>query len=343
MSKKFRAKRVIDLLHIPVTPVVIKVEPQHMSVPPLPQYRKQLAREEEAARIAAEQSRLNREEQARIDELSSPATRAVAFFWSQPLQEIRTNGASLSPVDLFGAYEIGPRDASAEFDAQITFLENLRSAGCTLYSLGGVRLKAYMESLAYHRCVSLASVSNWALAAERLHSLGAFPLGELEGYKPQTSQTVVEQPRVEPVEQPRKMTVDDLLACDDTREGQRRAREISNTLWIEEWLPLAVDWTTSLQTHFGFTPTPDDLKKVSNWIEQNNLNRLDPRTYDAARRWMASQAGGYWTSALTSVEIHQREIEGADTSQMTVEQRRQWKVRAQQARESDIRRFGYAQ
>ena len=295
-------------------------------------YNRRLA-SEEAAQAATRQGELERvqKDSSRImRECLDTSAPLVARFWSQPLDILKTRLREDAAYDELWL-EKNSADVNSDevYDRVMAFTTNLPD----LTDEDERRFSLFVACQLLNDVV----IDNESLKVmfARCASLGLF-----KGSVPAEPHP---QPRREPVEQPRKTTVDDLLACDDTREGQRRAREISNELWIEEWLPLAVDWTTSLQRHFGFTPTPDDLKKVSNWIEQNNLNRLDPRTYDAARRWMASQAGGYWTAALTSVERHQQEIEGADTSHMTVEQRRQWNVRAQQARESDIRRFGYSQ
>src|SRR5580700_6225355 len=135
MSRKNRNRvtTIWDLGRLEKTPVAL---PTGDAVPVgrLSDYRKQLAREEQEAAVKAEQERIEQAERTRIAELSSPATRAVAFFWSQPIQEIQTNisadvydnGARLVPVDTFGVYESGPRNAEKEdaafdeFNASLT-------------------------------------------------------------------------------------------------------------------------------------------------------------------------------------------------------------------------------
>jgi hypothetical protein len=221
MSKKFRAKNIYDLSHIPVSEVK-----REDSVGRLSDYRKRLAREEEEARIAAGQKQIEQAETARLAELASPAARRIAAYWSQPLFEIQINGLDLSPVDLCGDYEIGPRDDKAETTAWNEFNANLTSQGCTIYRGGFQRLQMYLESLAYHRDVSLASVANWRTALVRLHSLSVFEPHELEGYRPPSA--TVEQPQQTQTE---VNPLDELEALSlESRAGNLRGREIVNGL-----------------------------------------------------------------------------------------------------------------
>lgn len=343
MSKKRKQKLTIwDLGRIERTPVA---QPTGDAIPAgtLSQYRRRLASEEEEARIAAEHKQIVQVDQATIAERNSPLTRAVAFFWSQPLQEIRTNlsddvydnGAKLVPVDAFGEYETGPRNAVEEHAAFADFNTALTSQGCTLYRGGFLRLQGYLESLAAARGVSLSSVANYKTALARLVSLNCFEgPHELEGYPPATKK--VKQP-----EEPRRATMDDLLALGDSREDQRKVVDLGEQSWLEEWLPRATEWVTSLQKYFGFSPTPEDLRRVSDWIQRNGLHlkRNDPRTYEAARRWMC--ASGYWNPAicLTNLERFLVDYENLDTARLTVHQRNDLNRREQQAREADARRF----
>lgn len=102
---------------------------------------------------------------------------------------------------------------------------------------------------------------------------------------------------------------------------------------------MATEWVTSLQKNFGFSPTPDDMIKVSNWIQRNNLSRIDPRTYDAARRWMV--ASGFWSNGcLMEQEKFNLSLESIDTTRLTVVQRNELNRKEQAARLADARRFG---
>jgi hypothetical protein len=124
-----------------------------------------------------------------------------------------------------------------------------------------------------------------------------------------------------------------------TREGLRRTHELLNDAWVAEWLPLAESWVTSLQKGFNFSPTPDELRFISQWIKNRNLNPLDPRTYDAARFMMCSS--GRWNplTRMTNVEQVNREIESLSLHNMTHDQRRTLNVRIEQAKRADAARF----
>ncbi|HEY1659980.1 MAG TPA: hypothetical protein VGG14_16625 [Candidatus Sulfotelmatobacter sp.] len=339
--KRKRKLSIYDLGRLENTPVNL---PQGEAAPVgrLSDYRKQLAREEQEAAVKAKQARLNREERARIDELSSPATRAVAFFWALALQEIQTNisadvydnGISLVPVDTFGVYETG--DAGDAFDE---FNSDLVNRGITLYRGGLVRLQLYLKA----RGVSL-TFNNYQAALDRLASLNCFQQYELAGYLSlASSQTVVEQPREE--SEPRRALMDDLLALGDSREDERKAVDIGDQHWQTEWLEIAKDWVTSLQKFFGFSPTPEDLRRVNDWIQRNGQhhNRNDKRLYDAARRWMC--ASGYWNSAtcLTATERFLLDFENLDTTRMTFDERRILSNKKQAAQEEDRAKFGHSQ
>jgi hypothetical protein len=344
MSKKRKQKLTIwDLGRIERTPVA---QPTGDAVPAgtLSQYRRRLASEEEEARIAAEHKQIVQAEQATIAERNSPLTRAVAFFWSQPLQDIRTNlsddvydnGAKLVPVDAFGEYETGPRNAVEEDAAFADFNTALTSQGCTLYRGGFLRLQGYLESLAAARGVSLSSVANYKTALDRLVSLDCFEgPHELEGYPPATKK--VKQP-----EEPRRATMDDLLNVDEsTRAGRREAQRISEELYFIERQPMVRAWFASLAKNFGIEVTHADAERCKSWFERNNKSFLNPHHFNECRLWNAR--AGYWPDALTSVERVNDEIEKADLTRMGFDERRILSNKKRAAQEEDRAKFGHSQ
>jgi hypothetical protein len=344
MSKRNRnVTTVWDLGRLEKTPVAL---PTGDAVPvgTLKQYRERLSREEQEAAAKAEQERFSREERARIAELSSPATRAVAFFWSQPIQEIQTNisadvydnGISLVPVDTFGVYESGPRNAGKEDAAFAEFNAVLTSQGTTLYRGGFLRLQGYLESLAAARGVSLSSVANYKTALDRLVSLNCFEgPHELEGYPPATKK--VEQP-----EEPRRATMDDLLNIDEsTRAGRREAQRISEELYFIERQPMVRAWFASLAKNFGIEVTHADAERCKSWFERNNKSFLNPHHFNECRLWNAR--AGYWPHAKTAVETVNDEIEQADLTRMTFDERRILSHKKRAAQEEDRAKFGHSQ
>lgn len=345
MSKKRKQKLTLwDLGRIERTPVA---QPTGDAVPAgtLSQYRRRLASEEEEARIAAEHKQIVQAEQATIAERNSPLTRAVAFFWSQPLQEIRTNlsddvydnGAKLVPVDAFGEYETGPRNAVEEHAAFADFNTALTSQGCTLYRGGFVRLQMYLESLAATRGVSLSSVANYKTALDRLVSLNCFEgPHELEGYPPAAKK--VEQP--EAVRQ--QVTYETLEAVDEsTKAGRLQSQRISEELYFLERQPMVRAFFDSLARNFGITVTHADAERCKAWFLRNNKSFLNPNHFNECRRWNAR--AGYWKNALTAVERVNDEIEKVGLSTMTFDERRILSNKKRAAQEEDRAKFGHSQ
>jgi hypothetical protein len=134
--------------------------------------------------------------------------------------------------------------------------------------------------------------------------------------------------------------MDELMGLNaESREGRERAKVLTNNLFIDEFIPVATEWVTSIQRHYGFSPTSEDLKRVSNWFEKNNLNRMTPSNYDAARRWMV--ASGFWPeSCLMEIEKFNISLEKIDTTRLTVYERNALNRREQAARAADAARFG---
>lgn len=299
---------IYDIGRLPSVPVVL---PQGDAAPAgtLKQYRERLAEEEKQAAAKDEQEKRNAIEAARIAELSSPASQKIAKYWRTDLKELVINGLEMSPVDLAGDYEIGPRgDNEKEAATWREFRDNLKKAGCNLSDAGGERLGWFLCSLAYHRGVSLTSVSNWATALERLHSLdSAFQPGELTGYRPQ-SHVTVEQPRQ------RHAVVNPLAEIEilnlDSREGNRRAKEIAtNDFFGREMAQVVDQWESWLEATFHYVLTDDVRKAAGQWWERNpTANPLRGESWTALRLNLVKQ-GVMPASCRTREEILMETIE----------------------------------
>jgi hypothetical protein len=310
------------------------------TVPVVDQPRPSLKRfqREEEARIAAEQEQLQAVERARVEtarlaELSSPATRSVSFFWSQPIQEIQTNisadvydnGISLVPVDTFGEYETGPRNKTGEDAAWNEFNANLTSQGCTIYRGGFQRLRMYLESLAATRGVSLTSVANWATALARLHSLSVFEPHELEGYPP-TTKAPAPAPKhpANPLEEIETLNL-------DSRDGNAKAKQIAtNDFFGRQMAPIADRWRDWLLATFNYVLT-DDARKAAGqwWLKNPTANPLTPSSWTQLRLNLVKR-GVMPASCKTPEEILNETIEASSERSDSYEARRNLK---QQIRE----------
>jgi hypothetical protein len=305
--------------------------------PSLKRFQQEEAREEEAARIAAERRRTAplREAERELREVAREASARIAMYWRIPIEEIQMNPVSITRVDIAGDYEIGPRDEPAENAAWKEFQENLKSSGSRLSDAGLLRLSHYLSSLNYHRGISLTSVSNFATALERLVSLDVFQPGELTGYQ-------TPAPTPTPTPTPTRHTVIDPLAEIeslnlDSREENTKAKTLCEASYFDERQPMVRAWFDSLRK-FGIVVTQEDAKRCKSWFERNNKSFLNPRHFEECRRWNAK--AGYWKDALTSVERVNDEIENLETSRLTVHQRNELNRRVQAAREADAQRFG---
>ena len=313
-----RKLSIYDIGRLPSVPVVL---PQGDAAPAgtLKQYRERLAEEEKQAAAKDEQEKRNAIETARIAELTSPASQKIAKYWRTDLKEIATNGLDMTPNDLAGDYEIGPRDNVTEVATWKEFKENLASFGCSLSDSGGERLGAYLCSLAYHRGVSLTAVSNWTVALERLHSLDVFRQGELQGYRPRL-QSTVEQPR-------RHAVINPLAEIEtlnlDSREGNRRAKEIAtNDFFGREMAHVVDQWESWLFATFNYILTDDARKAAGQWWERNpTANPLRGESWTALRLNLVKQ-GVIPASCKTSEEILNETIEKSSERSDSYETRR---------------------
>jgi hypothetical protein len=307
---------IFDLGRLPVVPT--KYADDEKPTTTLAAFRADEARREQEATIKAERERVKQAESARLAELTSPASVRIAKYWSQPLKEIATNGIDMTPTDLAGDYEIGPRDNATEVTTWKEFKKNLDSSGCTLSDSGGERLGAYLCSLGYHRGVSLVSITNWAKALERLYSLGVFQEEELMGY--QTRAIEVEQPR-QPAE------VDPLAELEnlnlDSREGNKKAKQIATKDFFgRQMAPIAQQWAEWLLTAFNYVLTDDARKAAGQWWMNNpTLNPLRAESWTQLRLNLIKR-GLMPTSCKSREELLNETIEASSERSDSYEARR---------------------
>ena len=289
------------------------------------QTKKEFLEQEERDRIAAEQSAERRrtaplrEAEMELREAAREASARLKAYWSQPLTEIQTNGLSLTPTDIAGDYEIGPRDTEKENTAWKEFLENVKSCGCTLSDTGIMRLSWYLSALAFRRGVSLTSIENFAKALERLHSLQVFPAGELENYQPTPTKTV-EQPQ-------RHRCIDPLAEIEslnlDSREGNRRAKEISNQDFFGREMAHVVDQFEGwLLATFNYVLTPEARQAAGKWWMNNPTE--NPLRGESWTRLRLNLVKKHFMpeSCLTKEELLDREIEASSDRSDSYETRR---------------------
>jgi hypothetical protein len=288
--------------------------------PSLKRFQQEEAREEEAARIAAESRRLEplRGVEQELREAAREASARIAMYWRIPIEEIQMNPVSITRVDIAGDYEIGPRDEPAENAAWKEFQENLKSFGCTLSDAGLLRLSHYLSSLNYHRGISLTSVSNFATALERLVSLDVFQSGELTGYQ---------TPAPAPTPTPTRHTVIDPLAEIeslnlDSREGNRRAKQLAaNDFFGREFAHVVDQWEGWLLATFNYVLTDDVRKAAGKWWERNpTASPLSGESWTSLRLNLVKQ-GVMPASCRTREEILMETIE-VETNTDSYEARR---------------------
>lgn len=331
--KKRRPIGIFDLGRIPVTPVQ-----REESVGTLKQYRERLAREEQEsadrlqnaiAEKQAEGSRIMKE----CLEVSAPLKKT---FWLQSLDQLKASLKDEEAFDeLFLEKTTEDVDSNAVYDIVQAFLDNVPSlTGWSLDDQSRRRFNLYVACQVLNDVVitpeSLLVMMNRCLSLGIFEGHSSFD----EAFAPQVT------PRVKPRVEPRRESLEDFESIDTTtRDGSIRAKNLAENLYVEEMLPIATAWVTSIQKQWGFSPTSEDMRRVSDWIERNNLNRLAPQTYDAARRWLV--ASGYWPeSCLMETEKFNLSLESIDTSRLTVAQRNDLNRRELKAREADAARFG---
>jgi hypothetical protein len=322
MKKRFRARNVFDLSHIPVTEVK-----REQSVGTLAQYRERLKREEAiaAARLQSAIAEQQAEASRTIRECLSTSAPLKARFWSQPLDRLKVSLNNEDAFDeLFLPKDSADVDSNEVYDRVMTFLTNMPS----LEAEDERRFSLYVACQVLNDVV-IDDEGLKVMFDRCLSGLGIFKgIAELQRPAIQTPKSV---------EQPHRESLDDIDTS--TRDGLRRAQNFAENLHVAEMIPIATAWVESIQKHYGFSPTSEDLRRVSNWIERNNLSRLDHRTYDAARRWLV--ASGFWPDGcLMETEKFNLSLETIDTSRLTVAQRNDLNRREQAARASDAARYG---
>jgi len=332
MSKRKQKLSIYDLGRIPVTEVA-----REESVGTLKQYRERLAREnkESADRLQnaiaekqAEGSRIMKE----CLEVSAPLKKK---FWLKPLGQLKACLKDEEAFDeLFLEKTTEDVDSNAVYDIVQAFLDNVPSlTGWSLDDQSHRRFNLYVACQVLNDVV--ITPESLLVMMNRCLSLGIF-----EGHSSfdEALAPRVQPRRVVPVEEPRE-SLEDFESIDTTsRDGSRRATNLAENLYVTEMIPVATAWVESIQKFYGFSPDSDTLRRVSDWIERNNLNRLAPQTYDAARRFLVSS--GYWPeSCLMETEKFNLSLEAIDTSRLTVAQRNDLNRRELQAREADAARF----
>ena len=345
MSRKKQRLSIFDLGRIPVSPT--KYADEEKPTTTLRQFRADEARRERevAAAREAKIEQVNKDTSRLMAECLSVSAPLMAKFWSSGIDNIK---AHLHDDDVFDNLFLPTSEEKTEpnaiYDAIQAFLDDdVFERGYSLSDISRRRFGLYVASQV--NAGVIVNPASLAVMYDRCFELGIFKDDSGTEFNESIPRikAVVEQPRVEePVEQPRRDKADDLMSLGNSRQDQQKAMELLNDAWILEWLPLAEDWVSSIQRHWGFTPSQDDLKRVARWVETNNLSHRDARTYDAARRHLVS--AGYWPeSCLTNEERLNIEIsQEIETSRMTVAQRNDLNRRVLQAREADARRFGHA-
>lgn len=315
---------VFDLGRVPVTEVK-----REESVGTLKQYRERLAREEQekAARMQSAIAEKQAEASRTIAECLSTSAPLKAKFWSQPLERLKVSLKDEDAFDeLFLQKDSADVDSNEVYDRVMTFLTDMPS----LDPEDERRFSLYVACQVLNDVV--VESESLKVMFDRCLLLGIFK-GTAELQRPAT-------PKPRAIEPEPRESLDDFESIDTTsRDGSRRAKNLAENLYVEEMLPIATAWVTSIQKHYGFSPTPECLRRVSDWIERNNLNRLAPQTYDAARRWLV--ASGYWPeSCLTETEKFNLSLESIDTSRLTVAQRNDLNRKEQAARAADLAKYG---
>lgn len=315
--KRFRPSLLLS--EVPVTPIVDAGRPSLKKF-----------QAEEAAREAREKEQAEAAERARLDEASRPlreaareASNRIRAYWSQPLQEIKTNGPELSPVDLFGDYTTD-QQVVAEGEPWNEFNAYLTSRGVTLYRGGLLRLEAYMQSLEYHRGVALTSVFNWNLGLSRLASLKCFEPHELEGYQPPIPQTTPAPAPERPVDPLAEIETLDL----SSRTGSARAKEIAtNDFFGRQMAPIADRWRSWLLATFNYVLTSKATKAAGEWWERNpTASPLTASSWTQLRLNLVKR-GVMPSTCLLPDELLDREIEASSERSDSYEARRNLKQR----------------
>jgi hypothetical protein len=330
--KKRRPIGIFDLGRIPVTPPLVQREagigkPYQFRADEAQREKESADRLQNAiAEKQAEGSRIMKE----CLEVSAPLK---AKFWSQPIDNLKTRLRDEDAFDeLFLEKSDEDVDSNEIYDKVLAFCNDIP----TLEDEDERKFNLYVACQVLNNVV--INDLSLRMMFDRCLSLGLFK-GIVEPQIPTPARRPVQQE--EPVEQSSRATMDDLMNVDaETRDGRRRAHNVVQELYLlDEMRPLMTEWVTSIQRQYGFSPTDEDLKRIGRWFERNNFSFLDPRNYDAARRWMC--ASGYWDSSLCLMEIEkfQLALESIDTSRLTPQQRNELNRRELHAREADARRF----
>jgi hypothetical protein len=330
MSKKRRLS-IYDIGSLASTPVAL---PQGDAVPvgTLKQYRERLAHEEaeSAARLQNAIEQTQADSSRIMKECLSTSAPLKAQFWSQPLDKLKARLRDEAAFDeLFLRKDSADVDSDEIYDRVMTFLTDMPS----LEAEDERRFSLYVACQVLNDVI-VDDESLKVMFDRCLSGLGIFK-GEAELQRP-----AIQTPK--PVDQPHRESLDDLEDFDtSTRDGVRRARNLAENSYIEEFLPLAQQWVQSLLKHYGFTPSSEDMRRVSDFIARRNMPRLAHSTYDAARIWMCD--AGYWPAdkCLTETEKYLKYMESVDLTRITHEQKQMLRRRELQARESDLARFGH--
>jgi hypothetical protein len=284
-----------DLAQLPVTPV----EQGRVTT-------RESILEDEAREIAIKNL-------ARVDR---PEQRRKAFlFWSAPLTKIArcrdTDAGCFDDLGLakFSDAELEAMDPQKAKVALSTFNEFLirlgRREGIALSKNGKLRLGSFAQAQALNGV--RITVDALQVMHDRLSSLDCYDADEMT-FDPEIIVKDEGTPGDEPAA-PKGITDIENLNLESDSQRKQAQQIVDKHYFSEEVRPIFYEFISFMQRTYGVTVTIPDQKFICELMVRNNWAMHDRRSWDKARRVMASQEPR-WANALSEDEQLARSLEG---------------------------------
>jgi hypothetical protein len=254
-----------------------------------PQFREQLAREEEAKRLAP-----IRAAEAKTTEIARALQAEQRAMWSVPVKSIREMPLESAFVDLNLASS-EPQTAQEAQAAYLNFVRELPAKGFQLSDVAEQRFRLFVGT---QYQVAKIGLTPQSLKTMFLWLRDCFQKDEVIG----DFDSLVPMPQPEPAPKPKSL--DEILKTEAgiTPESDQKLKMAVAAGVTSEGAAVLGQWVQHLMKDYGYVPTPEAENEIVNWFRRENRSWLDARSYDDCRRGMV-RLGVFPNTMMTTQEV----------------------------------------
>ena len=259
-----------------------------------PQFREQLAREEEAKRLAP-----IRAAEAKTTEIARALQAEQRAMWSVPVKSIREMPLESAFVDLNLASS-EPQTAQEAQAAYLNFVRELPAKGFQLSDVAEQRFRLFVGT---QYQVAKIGLTPQSLKTMFLWLRDCFQKDEVIG----DFDSLVPMPQPEPAPKPKSL--DEILKTEAgiTPESDQKLKMAVAAGVTSEGAAFLGQWVRHLLKDYGYVPTPVAENEIVAWFQRENRSWLDANAYNDCRRWCV-RTGVFPSTMLTTQEVYDHRL-----------------------------------